>query len=230
MIPSFRLFLLVAASSGIAALVCCTGSDPATTTLPDASTVAPGTVSDAAAATTNDAGAPSAELDAGNVVAVPGELLANPSFEDGNCQGWTGKMPFTSAQATPIAHDGVKGCLVCPFDGANVYSVTQYIPIVNLTDGGAYTASAWVRAADGGDVPTAVTLDVSIDNDGKTGVVLPATAGNTLPRTGAWVLFHQDYTYHPAAGGTLLELEVINHRGDTGCYIVDQASFAPKAH
>jgi len=207
---------------GLLVVVACTGTDPVISMV---------TVTDAgddAAAQTGDAGTPPSadgRADAGSDAAVV-ELLVDPSFEEpGNCAKWTAKVPYAKGTATPIAHDGVRGCLVCPAPSAPFYSLTQYIPAEYLADGGTYVASAWVRAADGGDVPPGVTLDVSLDDEGKSGVAPTSQAFGDLSPDGGWTQYEQRFTYVPVTGGRYIEVEVINRTASTGCFIVDEASF-----
>ena len=150
------------------------------------------------------------DVDAG-VDAGPTNLLRNPGFESGGCDGWLGP----SAELTTVAgRNGGTACRVCGVASASAFGIEQ---TVRIPSSGAthIRASVWTRGAgDGGATPT-LTLDVSV-----------ALQGDSTPlvvRNDQWTPGANEPAFD-VTDNSSVTLSIVSRQAGDPCFLVDDAS------
>jgi hypothetical protein len=200
--------------------VACVGQDPSVTIV---------NTDDASGVGNDDSGGTNdrdATIDAGpDGAASVGNVLRNPDFEQAGCNGWIALE--TLITDVPVAHAGNRSCRVCSSGaGVSVYGLGHYFASSRLTPGVTYEASAWLRATedDAGAVASSLHLAVAL-SDGITALGSVESSGPALD--GTWQRITRSFTYEPVDGGTGVSFDLLNRGMDNGCFLVDDASFAP---
>lgn len=221
-------FCLVAL--GPAAVLACTGADPVLPGGPQGNGDAAASSQEedvaVAPAMTDGAAADAGDGDGGATVV----LLRDGDFEATSCGAW---RSFQATKRAGRPRSGAQGCLVCYQAAGSVfiYGVAQTVNVVDLVPGQTYTATVHAHRPDA-PVTTASDLRLEVrltDRDGQ-GVPGASTGEDFLgtPPLVDWSAMALDYTYQPADGGVFLELDIINRKGEEGCFVVDDATLVPQ--
>jgi hypothetical protein len=142
-----------------------------------------------------------------------GNLLSNPSFEDGvgGCgPGW--KAFFGGLTRSSVARTGAWSCLICT-NGSGVYlTATVDVPVVA---GDSYYAEAWVHAPPS---PPNTTGSIALQFEEVDGGPTYDEGAGTMP-TADWALVN--HVARVPGGATLLKFNVHAAANDGGCLLVD---------
>jgi hypothetical protein len=146
----------------------------------------------------------------------PAELVTNPGFE-ADLDGWAkGNSRTTLGRSCALAHSGSCSAEIGRSKSAGD-AVLDDTPdtVVATSSGAVYAAKAWVRAPAG----RAITLRLRE----RSGTTTVRTTAATATATGGWQQLA--LTSAPAAGATLLGLEVVVSLPKNGRAQVDDVSF-----
>jgi hypothetical protein len=161
----------------------------------------------------------------GDVATLPdtGNLLTNPSFEQGTvgCGGtWSGGYG-ASYSLFPLGHTGSVSCLMCPLSSGESSYALQTTNAVSLA-AGSYLATAWFHVpVDAGSASAAGVLPFESLSDGGT-IYYQGT--EATPDT-VWVESTESFTL---TDNTMISVQAHVFKPDNGCVLVDDISLVPQ--
>lgn len=220
MIRVAHLFAATAIMAG-AVLFACTGTEPNLDGSADGG--APAFDSGEAVAP-GDSGAGASDSGTPTDGGLGPNLLDDPDFEEGNCHRWI-PGEATADTETVNPHQGTVACRVCADGSYSYWGLSQYVRKDGLVDGGHYLASVWLRLAD----PDAgsISLQLGTDPHGYQSEDDLADETQTFTvRTSEWMQMTKTFQFLDSDKIESIEVGIVNRDTNSGCVVIDTASFA----